>query len=374
MGDGRVYVGARDGHVLGFGAPVNNPLELPPLTFPATTIGASTKLTATLTARGSVTVTGLSSTDPAAFSPGTPGSPLPAHLQNGDELDVPVTFAPAAAGLVAGSLNVATSAGTVTLELSGVGRTAEPQLDVSPPAVSWGPLGLGREATGTVTLGNDGAGPLTIQHVDLPGPPFSIEDPPEAGDVIAGGAAITVAVTFAPAAVGPSADELALETTGGDDVIGLTGVGAPPPRLTLSGLSVVFGAVPLGASSTRGFTLTNTGGSTLTITKSKPPTRGRFVALTDLPEATAVAPGQTVREIVRFTPTSLAATSDGWTITGDDGSGLQVVTFAGRGAPPKPQAPPPVRPKPAPVAPPQVSHATGFRRLRELLHPAIPGR
>ena len=98
------------------------------------------------------------------------------------------------------------------------------------------------------------------------------------------------------------------------------------------------------------------------------------MALTDLPEATAIAPGQTVREIVRFTPTSLAATSDGWTITGDDGSGLQVVTFAGRGAPPKPQAPPPVRPKPPPRAPPQVSHATGFRRLRELLHPAIPGR
>ena len=195
-------------------------------TFPATTIGASTQLTATLTARAQRHRHGLSSSDPAAFSPGTPGSTAARRTsQAGDELDVPVTFAPAAAGLVAGSLTVATSAGTVTLELSGVGRTAEPHLDASPPAVSWGPLGLGREATGTVTLGNDGAAPLTIQHVDLPGPPFSVEPiPPEAGDVIAGGAAITVAVTFAPdgasGAVGRRArarDDAAATTRSGSD-------------------------------------------------------------------------------------------------------------------------------------------------------------
>ena len=373
IGDGRVYVGTRDGHVLGFGAPVNNPLELPPLEFPATTIGASAQLTATLTARTGITVTGITSTDPA-FAPGTPGAPLPAHLEAGDELDVPVTFAPTTAGLVAGSLDVATSAGTVTLEVSGIGRTAEPHLDTSPPALSWGPLAVGRDATGTVTFANDGASPLTIEHVDLPGPPFSVADPPEEGDVIAGGAAITVPVTFAPTAIGAVADELGLETTGGDDEVGLSGVGAAPPELTLSSHSLDFGAVPLGASSTRGFSLTNTGGSVLTITKSKPPSHGRFVALTDLAESSTIAPGQTVREIVRFTPTSFASATDGWTITGDDGNGLQVVAFAGRGSPPRPQALPPVRTKPAPPpSQPRAAVPGGLRRLGELRHRPIPG-
>ena len=92
VGDGRVYVGTRDGHVLGFGAPVDNPLELPPLTFPATTMGQSTRLTATLTARKSVTITGLSTSDPA-FQPGAASKALPAQLAAGDELEVPVSFA-----------------------------------------------------------------------------------------------------------------------------------------------------------------------------------------------------------------------------------------------------------------------------------------
>lgn len=373
VGDGRVYVGARDGHVLGFGAPVDNPLSLPPLTFPATTIGQSTQLTATVTALKSVTVTGLSSSDPA-FALGTPSKSLPAQLVPGDELDVPVSFAPTTAGLAGGGLAVATSGGTVTLELSGTGRTLEPHLDAAPPAVSFGPLALGREATGTVTFANEGASPLTIEGVDLPEAPFSVADPPEPGDVIAGGDAITLAVTFAPTETGADADELALETTGGDEAVGLSGVGAPPPHLTFSSLALDFGSVPLGRSTTRGFTLTNTGGSTLTITKSKPPSRGRFVALTELAESTTLGPGDSLREIVRFTPASLTATNDGWTITGDDGSGVQVVTFTGRGAPPKPQPPPVVRPQPTPPpSQPRASLPAGLRRLRELPHRPIPG-
>jgi HYDIN/CFA65/VesB family protein len=214
---------------------------------------------------------------------------------------------------------------------------------------------------------------LTIEAVDLPDAPFSVADPPQPGDVIAGGDAITLAVTFAPTAIGAEADELELETTGGDEAVGLSGVGAPPPRLTLSSLALDFGTVPLGRSTTRGFTLTNTGGSTLTITKSKPPSRGRFVALTDLAESTTLAPGDSLREIVRFTPASLTATNDGWTITGDDGSGLQVVSFTGRGTPPAPgdHSPPRTQP-PATQPPPRVSHV-GLRRLRELPHRPIPG-
>ena len=120
--------------------------------------------------------------------------------------------------------------------------------------------------------------------------------------------------------------------------------------------------------------LTNTGGSVLTITKSKPPSHGRFVGLTELAESSTIAPGRTVREIVRFTPTSFAAATDGWTITGDDGNGLQVVTFTGRGSPPEPQAPPPVRAKPAPPSsPPRAAVPGGLRRLGELRHRPIPG-
>src|SRR5208283_2621190 len=73
--------------------------------------------------------------------------------------------------------------------------------------------------------------------------------------------------------------------------------------------------------------VSNTGGTNLTITKSKPPVAGVFVAATSLPEGTVIAPGGSLSETVSITPTTSGSFSDVWTINGNDGGAARVVTF-----------------------------------------------
>jgi hypothetical protein len=78
-------------------------------------------------------------------------------------------------------------------------------------------------------------------------------------------------------------------------------------------------------------TVSNTGGTCITITKSKPPIGGAFAAATSLAEGSAIAPGESVTETVAFSPTTPGPASGVWLINGNDTSGLHEVSFSGTG-------------------------------------------
>jgi hypothetical protein len=99
----------------------------------------------------------------------------------------------------------------------------------------------------------------------------------------------------------------------------------------VSAVALDAGDVALGASRAVSFTVTNTGGSDVTITKSKPPVLGPFVAATALDEGSKISPGQSVTETVMFTPAAEGATYDSWVINGDDASGLKTIVLSGVG-------------------------------------------
>ena len=105
VGEGRLYVGTRDGHVLAFGSPVKQPLSGPPTEFPPTTIGSHSEQTVTLTANEGLEITALSSSDPSEFELGGPTPALTAHLGPGQNISIPSSSArryrPAAATLTA---------------------------------------------------------------------------------------------------------------------------------------------------------------------------------------------------------------------------------------------------------------------------------
>jgi hypothetical protein len=92
-----------------------------------------------------------------------------------------------------------------------------------------------------------------------------------------------------------------------------------------------YGAVQVGNTLSKSFKLTNTGGTNITITKSKPPTGGAFAATTTLSEGTTIVPGETLSETVTFTPQAPGVTRGAWEINGNDTSGLHEVTFTGTG-------------------------------------------
>ncbi|HEX7292189.1 MAG TPA: choice-of-anchor D domain-containing protein [Conexibacter sp.] len=338
VGAGRLYVGTRDGHVLGFGSPVTPPLTGSALAFPTTTVGSSVTRTITLTATDAITLSSLRS-DSAQFVVGAPSRALPATLAAGQTIDVPVTFRPAQVGPIGGTLTATTSAGrTAQFALSGVGQAAAAQLEVSPPLVTFGGTAVGGHLSGSATFRNVGSAPLTINAVHLPSAPFGASGVPAVGSTIPAGGEVTVTVTFDPTAPGTFEDAIGLDTTGGNDEVGLSGSAGSAGVLQVRSETTDFGTVTVGATTTRTFTVSNAGGVPITITKSKPPTGGAFTATTTLAEGTQIAPGQTLTESVTFAPNAAGALTGTWSINGDDSTGLHQVTFNGVGSVPAPAA------------------------------------
>jgi len=188
--------------------------------------------------------------------------------------------------------------------------------------------------SGTVTFANAGDAPLTIQDVVLPSPPFTAVGAPAVGDQLAPNESVTVEVNFTPTAVGQFSDAVELDSDGGDVSIGVAGSASLPGVLQISSENSDFGDVAVGTTVTKTFTLTNSGGSDVTINKSKPPFGGEFTATSSLPEGTTLLPGETLTESVAFTPTADGAAAGQWQITGNDGSGPHQVNLTGTGVTP----------------------------------------
>ena len=334
-GGGRLYVGTRDGSVLAFGSPVAEQVTGASLTFPATVDGSSAQQTLTLTANTAVTIQSIASTS-GQFAVGTPSQSLPAVLAAGQTLSVPVTFSPTGTGPIGGDVNVTLGDGTVAaFAVSGTGESSEPQLSVDQSLVSLGGTVIGGELTSSVTFSNVGNAPLTVSAVDPPSAPFGASGLPAVDDVINPGGSITVTLAFDPTAAGDFTSSLEIDSTGGNQIVNMSGSATTPGQLQLSSDTVDYGSVLVGDSVTKSFTLTNVGGGPVTITKSKPPFGGEFSAVTSLPEGTTIAPGDSVEEQVTFTPTATGDASGVWEINGDDGLGLRDVSFTGTGVQPQ---------------------------------------
>jgi hypothetical protein len=337
VGAGRLYVGTRDGKVLGFGSPVTPPLSGPSTSFPTTTIGSSSQRTVTLTANTSLTISKLSSSS-SQFALGTATPPVPASLGAGQTLQVPVTFNPTQSGIVGGTLVAETDHGAISFSLQGTGQSAVAQIEASPTVLSFGGTTVGGHVSAAATFRNVGGAPLTIQGVKLPAAPFGATELPEKGTTIEPGKAITIQAKFDPTTEGNFSGELVLETSAGNATVTLAGSAGTPGVLKVTAEKNEYGSVAVGASATRSFTVTNTGGTAVTITKSKPPTGGSFSASTSLSEGTSIQPGETLTESIVFTPGGPGYYAATWPLNGDDTTGLHEIHFTGTGTVPAPGA------------------------------------
>ncbi len=331
VANGRVYVGTRDGNVIAFGSPVQAPLTGSGYAFGSVIQGTSKSTTLTLTANAPVSATSVVSSN-ADFVVGATTPTLPASLVSGGTLQIPVTFKPSTIGLEAATLTINTAQGVFSLALSGTGESPNAVIAASPNILSMGGTAPGGQIVSTVTFSNVGGAPLTINAVDSPAAPFTISGAPAVGAQLASGASITLTVTFSPTVLGTYADSVSLATTAGTGTVQLSGSCTPPAVLTITPITLPYQEVGVGSTKTGTFTLTNTGGSTLTITKSKPPSLGQFTAVSTLPEGTTLAAGATAVETVAFTPTQAGPLSDGWTINSTDATGVRTVSFNGTGA------------------------------------------
>jgi hypothetical protein len=355
--NGIIYVGTKDGTLLGFGLLSSS---TPALTgdnvdFPPTTVSQSINETATFTATTSTTVSSFTQTG-SAFTVGGPDQTLPASLSAGQSITVPVTFTPNAIGANAGTLVANVTSGTAALTLGGDGLSAtEPISATEPQSVTPGVADFGHQPIGgstqsqPVTFTNVSASAVTITGFSAPALPFAVTGAPASGTLLGAGASITVTATFSPP--GSSGDfenvfggVATLHTSVGDFGVPVSGAADPAAQINIVPTTLTFGDVALGSSATINFDLGDQGGLPLTITKSTPPGTNGFAALTDPftqlgADGGQLAPNTSIQESVKFTPTSSGPVSATWLLEGNDGSGVQTVTMTGTGVVTAPGAP-----------------------------------
>jgi outer membrane protein assembly factor BamB len=350
---GRVYVGTRDGHVLGFGSPKSVPLTgAMPVSFGSIAVGGSTpgQATVTLTAATSVQVSGVtaSSTAPAdPFAAGTPslnGAPAtwPVTMSSGDQLSVPVTFTPTAPGGVTGSLAFSTDSAnfpTVSVSLSGDGT--QPGFYASPGSASFGTVPDGTTLPVNVTITNGDATSETVNSATPPSGPFTITGLPADGAVMQPGASLTATVTYAPTAAGADTSSFAITSTDADGnqtttTVNLSGTGqADLSQLTPTPASVSFGSVALGQTATQTIDIANAGNLPATVTAAVPPPIP-FGAPDPVASGLPLGPGYDLQVPISFTPPGIGAVAGSYQLSWKDAAGPHTLTVpvTGTGAPP----------------------------------------
>ena len=334
VGNNRVYIGGVDGILRGYGSPVQNPLTGGGLQFPDTTLGASSTLQDTVTATEPLTITGISVSGPG-FTGGPLGFNLPITLNPSNpnlpkSVTGPVHFAPVNYGTNGGTITFTTSKGTYAVGLQGNGLSASALLTETPAFLTFEGTAIDTTVTHDVILNNQGSKPLKITSISTPAAPFSATDLPAIGTTIAPGASVGVVITYAPINVGQYSSGLTVNSdTGGSVTLDLSGTAGNPGVMTVTPTTINFPSIPVGSTETESFTVSNTGGSVLTINKSHYPVGGTFIATTALNEGSQLQPGQVLTETVKFAPTTAGTFTDQWILNGDGNSNLTYVTFHG---------------------------------------------
>ncbi len=179
----------------------------------------------------SATFTNVGAASLTVSSVSTPNSPFSISGQPTGSLVVPpngnftvtVGFAPTKAITYNSSITVVSTAGTLTLPLTGSG-TARSKLVVTPRQIKFGVVPVGTTATMTFVVSNVGGSPLTITRSKPPigGFGFAATSSLAEGTTIAAGQQVTETVTFTPTSKARVKDGWSLNADDGRGVINVS--------------------------------------------------------------------------------------------------------------------------------------------------------
>ncbi len=321
---GRVYVGTRDGHLIGFGRPATSVLTGAPVNFGSVAVGATGKANLTLTATRALTVTAASTSAPFGVSLAAAKA-----LTAGQSIVIPVTFSPTAAGGTSQTVNITTSAGSVGFDLAGVGT--QNGLAASPSPLAFGTIPTGAKSTLSVNIRNTGTTASTITSTRLPAAPFTVALP-ATGTVIAAGASLAASVTYSPTTAGTNSSSFTITGSTGAVTVTVTGSAVSgSANLNLAPNPLNYGAVLLGTSSSKTFIVSNTGNVNLIVSKAAPPT-APFEVPNPMPEGQPIEGGADLSQDVTFRPTLPGVSSGQYLFGSTDGKGPKAEAVQGVGA------------------------------------------
>ena len=326
--------------------PPNNPkpgeLTVAPtsVSFGIVDVGNNQSKPATMTNSGgsSLTVSKVTSTG-AGFAVSRVSLPL--TLASGQSQGFTVIFTPASAGTVTGNLAIANtgSTPTVNVALSGGSLTAG-AVTPSSSSLNFGSILVGNKQTLTETLNNTGGSALTVTQVTPTGTGFAVSGLTLPLNLPAGEGQ-SFSVTFTPQSAGTVSGNLAIANTGATSMVNvpLTGGGQTAGALTPSPASLNFGSVEVGNNQALTETLTNSGGSSVTVTQVSPTGTGYSVSGLSLP--LTLPAGQSQGFSVIFTPSAAGNSGGNLAIVSNASNASLNVPLSGNGLAPGSLAPSP---------------------------------
>jgi hypothetical protein len=342
--NGMVYVGTRDGHVLGFGIKAAAALTSSgSAQFRDTPLGSSATARASVTAARTVTVTGASVSTGSTSVPFTLGQVTLAHpggkpasvtfpvtLHNGDVLRAGVKFAPRNIGAAEGVVTFATGAGSpAASSVPLIGNGTSNGLYMKDSSLSFVlveqdgmlitnvPVGIVKAVVTDIV--NGGTKPVRVTSISLPTGPYTVSGLPKIGTVIRPGQALPVEIDYTPTQAVTSTSSLTVTARSGTSAtVSLTGTGLRPvTNFTASPSVVHFGSVPVGHTATLMIHVVNAGNQPSLMGKTGLP-GGPFGAPLQVTPGLPVNEGYNLVLPVTFHPAKVGAYHGSYKVTWTD--------------------------------------------------------
>jgi hypothetical protein len=273
------------------------------------------------------------------------GLSYPLTLAGGQSVTCTVTFAPQATGNDGGSVAITystqassgkknnssgySSSAIFTVPVSGTAVTSG-QLVPNPSSLNFGNVQVSSSQTQSGTLTNSGGSAVTISQASTSGAGFQISGlnlPLSLG----AGQSAQFNITFAPQSSGSANGAIAFTSSASNPTLNvpLSGTGVTPGSLTPAPSSIGFGNVAIGSSQTTSETLTNSGGSSVSISQAT--ATGSGFSLSGLTLPVTLSPGQSKSFTVAFAPQSSGLASGSITIASNGSNPSLSVSLSGSG-------------------------------------------
>jgi centrosomal CEP192-like protein/ASPM-SPD-2-Hydin domain-containing protein len=204
-------------------------------------------------------------------------------------------------------------------------------LGLNATSLSFGGVLIGHSSNLSVQASNSGNASLTISAAQASAPQFSLSAP-ALPLTIAAGQSATLSMTFTPSAAENVTGTISIASSASNDSvsIALSGTGVSPGSLTANPASLAFGSVAVGLSQQESATLTNTGGTSVTVSQAV--IAGAGFTLSGLALPVTIPAGQNTNFTVTFAPQSAASVSGSLSITSNAPNPTLTVPLSGTGS------------------------------------------
>src|ERR1035437_10135164 len=304
------------------------------LSFGSVTVGNKQSLSETVTNTGGSGVT-ISQVGISGTGYSLSGITTPVTLTAGQSASFTVTFTPASAGSVSGNVTFTSNASnpTLTVPLSGTG-VALGAVGSNPTSLSFGSVTVGSNQSQSERVTNTGGSSVTISQVGISGTGYSLSGITTPVTLTAGQSA-SFTVTFTPASGGSVSGNVTVTSNASNSTtltIPLSGTGVAPGTVGSNPTSLSFGSVTVGSNQSQSETVTNTGGSSVTI--SQVGVSGAGYSLSGITTPVTLTAGQSASFTVKFTPVSAGGISGNLTVTSNASNSTLTISLWGTGIAP----------------------------------------